>query len=248
VLTDRDHELLSFVAEHRLVLSIHVQALLGTSGAATSARLRALARDGFLTYTRVFHGEPACCQIRRKGLAAIGSDLPPPRIDLACYRHDVGAAWLWLAARSGTFGPIRQVLGERRLRSTDGAPDRRGEPHGVRLGGVGPHGRERLHYPDLLLITPAGGRIALELELSSKGRTRREKILAGYASDSRIDAVLYLVEDPSIARSIKDSARRLGISDRVHVQRVRSTVSVPGHQPASANVARPHRRTQELTR
>ncbi len=248
MLTDRDHELLSFVAEHRLVLSTHVQALLGTSPSAASARLRALASEGFLSYDRVFSREPPFCQIRRKGLAAIGSDLPPPRIDLACYRHDVGAAWLWLAARSGTFGPIREVLGERRMRSADGAPDRRGEPHGVRLGGVGPHGRERLHYPDLLLITPAGGRIALELELSSKGRTRREKILAGYASDSRIDAALYLVEDPSIARSIKDSARRLGISDRVHVQPVRSTVSVPGDQRASANVARPHRRTQELTR
>ena len=112
MLTDRDHELLSFVAEHRLVLSIHVQALLGTSPSAASARLRALASEGFLSYDRVFSREPPFCQIRRKGLAAIGSDLPPPRIDLACYRHDIGAAWLWLAARSGTFRSEERRVGK----------------------------------------------------------------------------------------------------------------------------------------
>jgi len=238
-LTDRDHELLAFVAEHRLVLTSHVQTLLGTSATAASTRLRALAGGGFVSYRRVFHGQPAFCQIRRKGLAAITSDLPPPRLDLACYKHDVGAAWLWLAAHNGTFGLLREVVGERRLRSCDGAVGRQAEPYGVRLGGVGPHGRPRLHYPDLLLITPEGRRIAVELELSPKGRTRREKILAGYASDSRIDAVLYLTEDRSIARSIEGSARRLGIAALVHVQPVRYTVAAPGEQPSAiANRAR----------
>jgi hypothetical protein len=238
-LTDRDHELLAFAAEHRLVLTSHVQTLLGTSATAASTRLRALARGGFVSYRRVFHGQPAFCQIRRKGLAVIASDLPAPRLDLACYKHDVGAAWLWLAARNGTFGPLREVLSERQLRSGDGAVDRQAEPHGVRLGGVGPHGRPRLHYPDLLLITPEGRRIAIELELSSKGRTRREKILAGYASDSRIDAVLYLPEDRSIARAIQNSARRLGIAPLVHVQPVRYTAAAPGEPPsATADRAR----------
>ena len=90
----------------------------------------------------------------------------------------------------------------------------------MRLGGVGPGGRERLHYPDLLLIDPGGRRIAIELELSSKGRGRREKILAGYAADARVDVVLYLVRDGRIGRSIQKSARRLGIGPLVHVQRV----------------------------
>lgn len=233
-LTERDRELLSFVAEHRLVLPSHVASLLDTSPRSASTRLRALAREGYLSYQRVFAEEPACCQIRRKGLAAIGSTLPSPRLDLACYRHDVGAAWLWLAARAGTFGPVRHVLGERRLRSSDGALDRPREPYGVRLGGVGPRGHERLHYPDLLLITGDGARIALELELSSKGRTRREKILSGYASDDRIGGVLYLVEDRAagraIGRSIQNSAGRLGISSLVRVDRVRLTVSLPGSE------------------
>jgi hypothetical protein len=230
------------------VLTSHIEALLDTSARAASTRLLALAREGYVSYHRVFQEHAACCLIRRKGLAAIASALPPPRLDLACYKHDVGAAWLWLAARSGSFGPIVEVLGERRLRSVDGAADRSGEPQGVRLGGVGPRGRERLHYPDLLLITPAGGRVALELELSAKGRARREKILAGYASDSRIEAVVYLVEDrpagQSIGRSVEASARRLGIPSLVHVGRVRWTAPMPGDQWRNATGRAPAGRSR----
>lgn len=217
-LTPRDVQLLAFVAEHRLVLETHVQALLGSSPDATRTRLRALARSGYITYRRVFNGEPACCQIRRPGLAVIGSRLPAARLNLACYDHDVGAAWLCLAARGGTFGRMRRVIGERELRSHDRGRDREAEPYGVRLGGVGPRGEERLHYPDLLLVTPRGQRLALELELTPKGRARRENILAGYGADARVDAVLYLVEKGPLRRAIEVSAARMGVSDRVHVE------------------------------
>jgi hypothetical protein len=226
-LTSRDLETLWFVAEHRLVLAEQVAALLGISAASAGARLRALSRAGFLAAHQPFHRRPPCYQVARKGLDAVGSDLRPPRrLDLRSYDHEVGAAWLWLAARSGTFGPLRSVLGERRLRSADASPERLEPPRGVRLGGVGPGGRERLHYPDLLLIAAGDRQIGVELELSSKGRVRREKILAGYAADPRMDAVLYLVRDGRIGRSIQESARRLGIESLVHVQRVEDRPAV----------------------
>ena len=225
-LTDRDGDLLAFLAEHRLALASHVQALLGVSSATAAARLRALAAAGLVRTRHVFHGQPACHQITRQGLRAVGSALPAPRLDVSCYAHDVGAAWLWLAARRGTFGPMREILGERRLRSHDGTAESLesgGEAHrqppGIRLGGTGADGRERLHYPDLLLVTSGGKRIAVELELTGKGRTRREKILAGYAGDARIDVVLYLVTSPATGRAIGASARRLGIQHLVHVQK-----------------------------
>jgi hypothetical protein len=154
-------------------------------------------------------------------LALIGSDLPTPRIDLRCYQHDVGVAWLWLAARDGAFGELREIIGERRLRSRDGRREQEERPIAVRLGRTG--ARERLHYPDLLLVTAAGARIALELELTPKGRSRRERILSGYAADTRVDVVLYLAERQSVAHSVRTTARRLGISSLVHVQPVRRT-------------------------
>jgi hypothetical protein len=221
-LTPRDLELLAFAAEQRLMLADHARALLGMSADAARTRLGALARAGYLTVQQTGLGRPRCFQIARPGLDAIASDLRPPRrLDLRSYDHEAGAAWLWLAAGAGRFGPVREVVAERRLRSLDARPERDGPPLGVRLGGTGPRGQPRIHYPDLLLIAPDGRRIALELELSSKGRVRREKILAGYGADARIDAVLYLVKDRRIGRSIQESARRLGIGALVHVQRVR---------------------------
>lgn len=234
-----------FLAEHRFALASQVRELLGVSDDATVRRLRALAGQGFIARRRVFDGQPACCQIRRLGLAAIGSELPPPRLKLAYYEHDVGLAWIWLAAQRGAFGPVRDVIGERRLRSRDGrltaemAAQRdfadplalADEPLGVRLGGVGRRGHERLHYPDLLIVTHEGKRIAVELELSPKGRARLEGILLGFASDLRIDAVLYLVEDRPAGRAlgerIQGASRRLGLDGLVAVRRLRVNRSAP---------------------
>ncbi len=226
-LGENDLTLLWFLAEHRMALPDHVAALLGASESAARARLSRLAKAGYIESARVFYNRPAMHLIAPAGLKALGSTLPEPRLDVHSYQHDAGVAWLWIAARGGTFGPLREVIGERRMRSNDGRRDPDYEPLGVKLGGVGPRGGEALHYPDLLLRTVDGRRVALELELSSKGRVRLERILAGYAADARIDGVVYLVESSAVARSVQAAARRLGISSLVHIQRVRSTVSSP---------------------
>jgi hypothetical protein len=241
-LTEPDLELLRFLAEHRLVLPEHAAVLLDRSPKTASARLGRLAAARYVRSERPFFGRPPMYLITRTGLRVVGSTLEPPDVDERTYRHDVGVAWLWLAARAGTFGPLDEIIGERRLRSHDGArrldPDSR-EPLGVRLGGFGPRGRERLHYPDLLLRTADGRRVALELELSSKERTRLESILVGYGADPRIDSVVYLVDKVSVARSVTAAARRLGVSRRVHIQRVRFAGASPpqGRGPTVSRTA-----------
>ena len=151
------------------------------------------------------------------GLRVLGSRLPAPRRDVHAYVHDVGVAWLWLAARRGTFGPLQEIVGERRhalarrRRATRLAPSR----SAVKLGGVGPRGASALHYPDLLLRTADGRRVALELELSSEGpRGGSSAILAGYAADPRIDGVVYLVESAAVARIGRGARRAVSGSPR----------------------------------
>ena len=85
---------------------------------------------------------------------------------------------------------------------------------------MGPRGGERLHYPDLRYTTERGERVAVELELTSKSRTRRELILSAYGAEPSVDHVLYLVRDRRIGDEIAASARRLGLEDLIHVQRV----------------------------
>jgi hypothetical protein len=222
-LTERDRALLTFVAEHRLVLERQLERLVGAGQGQLRGRLRALASAGYAREDRAF--DDRFYQIRRPGLAAIDSELPEPRFHLGGYKHDVGVAWLWLAARGGTFGAVRDVLGERRLRSHDGVGERPSEPYGVRLGGYDRFGRDRLHYPDLLLIDFRGRCLALELELTPKGRNARELILGGYGADNRVDRVLYLVENHSrgraIRRLVEQSADAGGLADRVQFQFVK---------------------------
>ncbi|HWE32318.1 MAG TPA: hypothetical protein VG410_02470 [Solirubrobacteraceae bacterium] len=247
-LSERDRAVLEFAAEHKLVLAAQVAVLLGVSEDAAARRMRGLRDHRLLFRDRPYERHPPCYQATERGLRAIGNPLRAPRsIDRQHYRHDVGVGWLWLAARAGVWGELAVVVSERTMRSRDGtaqqlpiatAPER----FGVRLGGYGPGGRERLHYADLLLVDSAGHRIALELELSAKDRPRREKILAGYAADARIDAVLYLVDRPAVGAAVRESARRMQISDLVHVQPVRWGRDAP---PAASRGAaiRSHRRT-----
>lgn len=246
-ITERDQMLLRFAAEHRFVTVAQVALLLRVSRRTAEARLSRLRGGGYLHRERRLDGEPAWHRISREGLRAIAGDLPAPRpADLATHRHDRGLAWLMLAARGGCFGPVHDVIGERRMRSEDGRAGDRDVRHGVRLGGTGAGGRDRLHYPDMVLVTGDRRRAAFELELTSKSREHRERILAAYAADRSIHAVVYLVESPAAGRAVQRSAARLGISGMVHVQRVRLEASAPSESRGRAATRR-HGRAQART-
>ncbi len=228
-LTERDVRLLEFLAEHRFARPSHAARLLEVGARTASDRLKRLELAGYLAGARPYHEQPEHYQITRQGLAAVGSRLGVPRDDLTTYAHDMGLAWVWLAARDGAFGPLSDLISERQLRSHDArarigeSPATPVERLGVRIPGGGSRGGERLHYPDLLLKTATGRRVAVELELSDKGRKRLDKVIGAYAGDRRIDAILYLVEDERILRNVRASARKFGVEDLVHVQRVRFT-------------------------
>jgi hypothetical protein len=229
-LTETDLELLRFLSEHRFVLAEQAAILLGVRPLTAMRRLDKLAHGGYVRQWAVFMRRPPNYLIRPAGLRALGSPLPAPHLDLHTYEHDIGVAWLWLAARRGTFGPLSEILAERTLRSRDGAAANDSQPRellGVRRGGKGPRGSERLHYPDLLLRTADGRWVALELELSTKNRPRLESILSAYGADPRIAGVVYLVPTQAVARSVERAVRKLGVSDLVHLHRVRSKVVRP---------------------
>jgi hypothetical protein len=250
-ITDTDCALLRFAAEHRFVIAAQVAALLGVSEAAAETRLRRLGTGGHLRRHKELYRGPTWHQITRAGLRAVRSDLPAPRgFDLATHRHDAGLGWLMLTAQAGRFGPLERTISERRMRSHDGRSADPAQRYGVRLGGVGPGGRDRLHYPDLVVITQTGHRVAFELELSTKAVARRERILAGYAADRRIGAVVYLVERTSLGRAIERSAARMGISHLVRMQRVSMAPSATGPSGAAAaqRESARHRASQERAR
>jgi hypothetical protein len=115
-------------------------------------------------------------------------------------------------------------------------------PFGVRLGGTGRDGRERLHYPDLLLVARDGRRVAIELEITGKSPSARERILAGYAADPRISRVVYLAYTPQVAHALCASVTRLGISSLVSIHVVRPPDRPNLDAGRARGIARPDQR------
>jgi hypothetical protein len=85
------------------------------------------------------------------------------------------------------------------------------------LAGWAATGLQRLHYPDLLLVDSGGRRVAIELEITGKSPSARERILAGYAADPRIGRVAYVVYKPQVARALCASVARLGTSSLIAI-------------------------------
>jgi hypothetical protein len=100
-----DRETLRFIAVHRLVLADHVQALLGIGEHAAGERLAVLEAAGLVRHDRALPRSLAVTGSRAPGFRPVGSDLPAPDVDVRSVRHDIGVAWLWLAASAGTLGP-----------------------------------------------------------------------------------------------------------------------------------------------
>jgi hypothetical protein len=219
-ISDRDRAALALLAEHRVMVLPQVAQGLGVTESTASARLRRLQELSLIRFDAIFRQQPPAAWITRRGLDAIESRLPPPSIDLKGYRHDVGVGWMWLGAREGAFGPTSQVIGEREMRSHDLRAGRTAEPFGVALGGLDSYGRLTRHYPDLLITTGDGRRIAFELELTAKSARRLDTIMRGYGGDGRIDGVLYTVPNASLHRLISDAAVRSRVSDLVGVRRL----------------------------
>lgn len=241
---DADRGVLAFAAADHLVLAEQVALLLGTDADVARKRLARLEVAGLIRRTRMLAADRGCYQITSAGLAAIASELPPPRVDPGRYRHDVGAGWLWLAAtKGGNFGPVEQVFSEREMRAHDTrpcAPELEVEPRtptprpiqrsspsfGVRLSGTELTGSSAAHYPDLLLITRAG-LVPIELELSRPAPERLGAIMSGYAAQPNIRGVLYMTDDEHVARAIKTVSDRLGISTLIHLQRIKIQAPEP---------------------
>jgi hypothetical protein len=217
--------------------AVEVQSSTGGDVGDVPRREHALALGGaagLARLGRVILGGPGYYQITNAGLAVIGSDLPPPHLHPDGWRHDLSAAWVWVAGARGTFGPVDRVLSQREMRAHGAAPttatrddERIEHPFGVRVASTVTGKPTALHYPDVLLITPQHERVAIELVLSSNGQQRLETTLAGYGADPTIEAVLYLAENPAIRHNIKRTAERLGISDRIRVQELATRRGTP---------------------
>lgn len=81
------------------------------------------------------------------------------------------------------------------------------------------------HFPDLGLVTEERRAVAYEVELQSKRKTRVRDLLAAYKkrlakAGDELDAVVYVVDSPRVAKLVSGIAQDLAIEEAVTIRRL----------------------------
>ncbi len=225
--TGRDKEIVRWIGRLRMVQAAHVSERFSLGRAVTYARLSGLVQLDLLEHARVFHGAPGVYLATRAGLAAVDVELPPAKIDLRTYAHDLELTALVIELEREFAHP--RVVTEREDAGGGHAAGGRADPGpAVRRSLAGARGRQqltpaghpRLHFPDCAITDQPGDRagiLAVELERTAKGRARLRRILAGYVSARHISAVRYY--------ALGDRVREV-VGSEVGAQRAQALIEV----------------------
>ena len=171
-ITQRDEDLLRWIHAFGFVDIRHISERYGIKNKTAYAIMQRLVKNHYVNYQRVYHRQPGVYGLTALGKALCGSELSVIRqVSTATCRHDllvVSVAQYLQARYGGTF------ITERQLRHQAGST------------GVGRKG----HFSDGQLLF-GDKTIAIEVELSLKGRQRLARIHADYLKCIAIDKVWY---------------------------------------------------------
>lgn len=183
--TERDAQLLRWINGHGFVTLRQIARWNDSFYQSAQRRVRQLVDQGYLERRAIFHGDRAHW-LTKLGRQLCADDLPQPKdIKLGSYRHDqmlVDLSLSLISLLGGRFTP------ERRVRQIMGF---------TKFGG-------RYHVPDgWMHFDDKENPVAIELELSTKGTERLEKVVRDHAWDFDIEEVWYFVESGVVRRHLK---------------------------------------------
>jgi hypothetical protein len=183
-ISERDLEVLEFIARLGVVPRSAVGLWAGTARTVTETRERRLRRAGLIAVQPGFGLSDRLVLCTRAGLRAAGrAELSTPRPSLARIPHEARVARLAAALeRRG-----ERVLSEREMIAREGAEGRR--IYSAALSGG------RFHRADLLRVSADGGPPeAIEVELTAKGAARLDALLRAWrlaVAERRLSGVTY---------------------------------------------------------
>lgn len=224
--TARDREIVRWSGRLRMVTAAQVAERFALGRSVSYARLSGLVQLGLLEHSRIFHAAPGVYTAPRMGLATADLALPPARVDVRTYDHDVELSSL-VGALEREFGRDRLTT-EREMRAWD-SPLGTAPPDPPRFavpvtGGRGqlrltPVGRPRLHFPDCVVARAKadGSILAVELERTAKGRSRLRGILAAYVAARHIGHVRYYPTCRRVQELIRSEVARLSAERLVQI-------------------------------
>ena len=203
-LTERDLEVLAWIADQYAVRTDVIRWLLGNGTPLSDSRTRAVVarwqRAGVAESRRFFAGAPHVVWLTRAGSALVrpGWRTRPPTLSMLAHHHAVSQVRLAIERRGhGTDWVCERVLYKQRA-----TPD--------------------AHVPDGTFRSSRGPVTAVEVELTLKAADRLRDIVRDLTLDH--EAILYVVGDATIGRAVAAAADAIGETDRVHVVELRRLV------------------------
>lgn len=196
-LTERDLEVLGWIADQYAVRTDVIRWLLGNGAPLSDSRTRSIVarwqRAGIAESRRFFAGAPHVVWLTRAGTALVrpGWRTRPPTLSMLAHHHAVSRVRLAIERRGhGTDWVCERLLYKQRA-----TPD--------------------AHVADATFRSSRGPVTAVEVELTLKSADRLRDIVRDLTLDH--EAVLYVVGDGTIGRAVTTAADAIGETDRVHV-------------------------------
>lgn len=192
ILQDRDYGVLRYILEQKFMSREQIEKWFYKSQDISRNRLWKLIFSKYIKKEHVALSSKDHFLITTLGLMAlaergVNSIRPAKSIDIRFYYHNKTLTDIRLLFEN--IGLARNWKTERTLKSEGGFE--------VILKSKGD---DRIKVPDGVFLSPAGKRIAFELELAPKENSRYKKILAGYQN---VDRVFYVVRGEALFNRLR---------------------------------------------
>jgi hypothetical protein len=188
-ITAREVQILHFINEFGFCEMPYIQRQFGLKKARSYQLITRLIDMGLVLHERVFHSRHGLYRLTKKGAAY--TQLPElAKVPVGNYEHQLMIIDVYLKLKS--LYPDATWISERKLE------------HDKFSAGLGQRG----HLADGILVMPDQTKMAIEVELTQKGKNRLGQILKGYSSQFDFTEVWYYCV-PEIIPSYKAITARL---------------------------------------
>lgn len=205
--TERDCDILTYVARHGACTPDQVDRCFFTSESACFRRLRALRDLRLLDRHLTFAGRPHVFVTSRMGIRLCGVDLPPARFILPTMEHTLSV--VDLSEDLLDEHPGSSWLTERELRR-DAMREQRERGFDVLQA-------NRPRSPDGLLVLKNGKTVAIELDLTPKRSDIYMRLLGTYAAKSGISGVWWFTPKAAVAGRLQSLVKDSDMTSFVEV-------------------------------
>jgi hypothetical protein len=209
--TNNDVEMVAWLGRIGAATVEQVGERFGLCESWTGVRLKRLAHEGLLEYSKLLYRRPGMYLATRRGLRLAGlPGIPVFDASPGGYEHAWQMANVAIALHREL--PGWRMLAERELRT----PQARRE-HSTAWAKVGSVGdRAAYHRPDFALISPAGRLVVVEVELTRKDRPRMRRICRGWMRARHVEHVYYLAAERA-GRAVRRAVEAAKVADLITV-------------------------------